>query len=105
MEPAEPAPEREPGNAGRRDLTAGCREAERLCLAIELAPGQAGLGACGSMSRIDPDTLHWREVDHHALVADRVARHVVAAPAHGHLETVGARELDRCDHVCGAGAA
>ena len=58
LQPADAAAEREPGDAGRRDRAAGRRQPERLRLAVELAPGQAGLGARDPAPGIDPHALH-----------------------------------------------
>ena len=35
----------------------------------------------------DPDAVHQRKVDHHAAIADRIARHIVPAAADGDGET------------------
>ena len=45
LQPADPAAEREPGDAGVRDDSAGRREPERLRLVVELAPEHAGLNS------------------------------------------------------------
>src|SRR6476661_4526193 len=48
LEPADAAAERQTRDAGARDGAAGGREAERLRLAVELAPRQARLRAHGA---------------------------------------------------------
>ena len=63
------------------DDAAGGRQAERLRLAVELAPGDAALGARRPPRRVDAHALHRRQVDHQAAVADGVAGDVVAAAA------------------------
>jgi hypothetical protein len=54
---------------------------------------------------IDAHTLHARQVKHHAAVAHRVARGVMAAPAHRHQKLVRPREIDALDHVGNASTA
>src|SRR6516165_9231170 len=78
-QPAEHATQSEAGNAGRRDDPAGAGQAKGLRLAVVLAPGEASLGPRNALKRIDPDTLHRREVDHQAAVAHRIAGDVVTA--------------------------
>src|SRR6476469_5970211 len=55
LEPADAAAERQARDAGARDGAAGGREAERLRLAVELAPRQARLRAHGARVRVDAD--------------------------------------------------
>ena len=80
------------------------RQAEGLRLVVELAPRHAALRLHRAPRAVDPDALHRREVDHQAAVADGVAGDVVTAPADGHQQMVGPREIDRPDHVGGTGA-
>ena len=105
LEPAAPAPEREAADAGRRDAAAGRGEAERLCLAIELAPGGPALGPRGARGGIDAHGVHVAQVDHQAAVGRRIAGHAVATASHRDLEVVVAGEPDRRDHVRHAAAA
>ena len=49
----------------------------------------------GSPSGIEVHSLHRREIDDEAIVAERLARDVVAAAAHGDEEIVPPRELER----------
>jgi hypothetical protein len=56
----------------------------KLRLAVELAPEHAGLGPGSARRPVDPDPLHWREVDHEPAVTDRVTSDAVAAGAHSH---------------------
>ena len=108
VRPAQPADAAADGQAGDSrvgDLAAGGREAERLRLAVELAPRQAGLGDCRLRRRIDMDALHRRTVDHQAVVHDRVPGDAVAAAPHRRRQTVLLRARDGREHVRGAGAA
>jgi hypothetical protein len=105
IEPADAAAEREARDAGGRDHAAGRRQAERLGLAVELAPRHAGPGPRGPVHRVDPDALHGRQVDHEATVAHGAAGDVVAAAPHGHEHVVLAREAHGGQDVGDAGAA
>ena len=95
LEPADAAAERQARDAGARDGAAGGREAERLRLAVELAPRQARLRAHGARLRVDADPLQGREVDHQAAVAQGLPGDVVAAAPYRQLETLGEAEAER----------
>ena len=99
--PAEPAAEREAGDAGRRDDPAGHHEAQRLRRAIDVGPGGARLHAHAPGRRIDRDLLVGREIDHHAAIAQRGAGDVVAAAADRQREATIARQPDAGGHVTG----
>ena len=45
------------------------------------------------------DAVHQRQVDHHAVVTDRVAREVVSAAPHRDGQIAAAREIDRGSDV------
>ncbi len=104
-EPAEAAAEREAGDAGVADRAAGCREAERLRLAVELSPTQSRFRPRGPRDGVDPETLHLREIDDDPVVAGGPARDVVGAAAHGDRQPLGARERDGRHDVHGPAAA
>jgi hypothetical protein len=53
----------------------------QLRLAVELAPGDAALGSGGAGLRINMDTLHRRQVDHHPAVEGCSPCHVMTASA------------------------
>jgi hypothetical protein len=86
-EMADAAAEGEPGDARRAHHAAGGHEAGRLSGGVEVQPGRAALGCGDPPLGIHRDSTHQREVDHQAAVAHAVARRVVAAAAHGDLET------------------
>src|SRR5262245_66487417 len=88
-----------------RDGSADRRQPEELGLAVELAPEHTCLRARGAGRRIDPDSLHPREVDDEPSVTERVARDSVAARAHTDQQITLACEADRGDNVRHAGAA
>ena len=88
------AAEGESGDAGRGDLAPGGGQAKGLRLVVELAPGEARLSTGRAAHGIDAHTLHAREVKHQAAVAHRIARGVMAAPAHRHQELVRPGEID-----------
>ena len=59
---------------------------------VELAPDDAALRPDGARVSVDLDALHLGEVDHHRVVGDRAAGHVVAAAADREVEPCGSRE-------------
>ena len=99
LEPAAAAAERQPGDAGRRHAAAGHGEPVLLGRGIELAPGDAGLGAHRALDRVDLDLLHRREVDGEAALAERRAGNAVAAALHRHLDPARPGEVDGRDDV------
>lgn len=60
---------------------------------------ELGLGPGGARRRVDPDPLHWREIDHEPAVADCVTSDAVAAGAHCHQQLPLAGEANRGDDV------
>ena len=72
---------------------------------VEVPPRAAALRAGGAGDRVHTHTVHARQVDHHTAVADRKARHAMAAAADGHDEVMGAREGDGLEDVGDARAA
>ena len=99
LQPARPAAEREPGDAGGRHPPAGGREPVLLRGAVELGPRAAGSDARGARLGIDLDLVHRPHVDHEAAVVQRHARDRVAARPHGDLQIPVAAEAQRRDHV------
>src|SRR5205823_9539734 len=98
-QPPDPAAQREAGDTGARDEAAGGGEAERLRFLVELAPDDAALGAGRLRARVDPDSLHRRQVEDEAVVAGAEAGDVVAAAAYGDDEVVLTGEAEAGDHV------
>ena len=86
-----PPREREAGDAGVRDQAAGRREAEGLGRRGRRRPGGAALDPGAAPLRVDPHGAHQRQVEHHAAIADGVARDVVAAAADRHRQAMLAR--------------
>ena len=79
---------------------AACRsEAERLRLAIELAPEQPWLRTRGSPARIDFNALHRGEIDDEAIVADGTPGDIVAAAADRKRQSLLACELHASNDV------
>src|SRR6185437_14560266 len=91
---AEPAPERQSGDAGVGVDPHGGRKAMRLRCRVELSQVQAGLRARNTANGVDLDPLHARYVDHHARVAHRTAGDVVAAAANGDGQVSRSGEID-----------
>ncbi len=100
----DPAVQRQPSDAGRRDDAARYGEPEQLRLAVEVAPSGAALDADGPGLRVDVDAPHVREVDHEPAVVDGVAGDVVPAALDREHEALLAREVDRVHDVGGAAA-
>jgi hypothetical protein len=104
VEPAEAAPEGEPGDTGHRDDPEGGRQPELLRLVVELAQRQSCLGFRRSPRRIDPDAFHGRQVEHQTAIGHGVARDAVSTATHRKQEIVRPGEVDSLDHVGGAPA-
>jgi len=104
-QPTEAAAERQPGDPRRRDRTAGDGQAVLGRGVVQLRPGQTALGPHRSSLRVDRRPFHLREVDHHGVVDDRAAGHVVASAADADVEPGGSREADAGRRVGGAPAA
>ena len=94
-QPAEAAAQGEARNAGIGVGAPGRRQAERLGLAVKLAPLDAPLGAHRVSHRIDPHAFHQGQVDHQAAVADARASEAMRPAAHGHQQVVLTGEVDR----------
>src|SRR5439155_21916540 len=103
-EPAEPAAEGQPGNAGRRDDTAGRGEVVDRRLAVELAPGRAALDPHRPRRRVDDDPLHRREVDENAAAGGRPPGDAVTAAPDGDLEAALPAHGEGCHDVRRAAA-
>src|SRR5918994_1423665 len=104
QQPADPAAEGEPGDAGAGHQPAGDRQAERLGLVVERRPGEPGLGDGPPAGRVDADALHRRGVDDDPTVAGGEPGDTVGAAAAHHLEPLAAGELHRPHDVGGTGA-
>ena len=101
-EPADPAREREPGDARLRDDAERSREAVLLRCGVELAERDAAAGSGRARGGIDLDRLQLAEIEHEPAVGERVAGDAVAASAHRDGEPLLARETDRDRDVLGA---
>jgi hypothetical protein len=102
--PAHPTVEREAGDAGRGDDTAGGDQAVRLGRGVDIGPAGASLDADPAGARVDVDGAHFTEVDDERTVGDGAAGVVVAAAPDGDRQPVLAGERDGGD-VGGGGAA
>jgi hypothetical protein len=103
--PAQTTPEREPGDARLGDDTQRSGQPVRLCLPVDVGQRAPGLRSHRARLGVDVDRLHPGQVDDETAVADRVARHPVASPAHGELETLLAGERHGGDDIRHAGTA
>ena len=91
--------EREPGDTGRRHDSSRDGEAERLRLAIEVAPRDPCLRAHRSLCGIDPNASERREIDDEAAVTGTETRYVMPAAANCYEQIVVAREPQRLQDV------
>src|SRR5262245_7579037 len=98
-EPAMAATQGETGDAGIGDDAPRSGQAERLRLAVELAPSDARLRADHSSHGIDADALHARQVDDQPAIADAGAGEAVGATAHRHQQGVVTGEVDSVDDI------
>ena len=101
-QPADPAAEREAGDARVGDDAADRGQAVFLRGGVEVAPQDTGSGASGPRFGVQLDRAHRRQVDHEAVVVDAQARDAVAAAADGDREVALAGEPERGGHVGGA---
>ncbi len=104
-QPAKAAAEGQAGHARGRVDAERRREAMRLSDRIEIGERAAGLDGRSAGGRVHLNALHQREVDHETVVANGIARDVVAAPADRDEQVVRARELDRLDDIVSRPAA
>src|SRR6185369_14827207 len=98
-QPADPSAESESGDSRGGDEATGEGEPERLRLRVNIAPQAAGLRRDGPPVRVDPHSVHRREVEDHTAVAGREARDAVPAAPHRDGQTLTASELDAGQHV------
>ena len=104
-QPAEPAAERQAGDAG---LPTTPPVVARPCSCVSRLNSFQSTPPCARAvraRRIDVNALHRRQIDHQAAVDRRPAGDVVAAAAHRDLEAERARQLDGVDDVGDAAAA
>ncbi|MNS89669.1 hypothetical protein D3C72_1236880 [compost metagenome] len=66
---------------------------------VEIAQRGAGLHIAALRVGIDAHGFHLRQVQHHAILADRQPADIVAAAAYRQQHAMVAREVDRGDHV------
>jgi len=99
------AAERKSRDAGRAGNPSRRGQAEGLGLVVEVPPCGPALGAGRAVHRVHAYTLHARQVDHQAAVADRKTRHAMAAAADRYDQVVISSERHRRHHVSDPGAA
>ena len=104
-QPADPAAQREAGDAGGRDQAPGGGEAVLLGRGVELPQVSAALGGGGAALASTVMPFIGERSMTMPLVAGREAGNAVAAAAHGDVEPLAAREADRVAHVGSIGAA
>src|SRR5687768_10316920 len=91
---AEASTERQAGDPGAGDSTPGGSQSVLLGGLIEFSPGDTGLNANTAGCRVDANSLHRAQVDHHAIVDDRATGDIMATAAHGDLQIVLDRKIE-----------
>ena len=94
-DPADSAPEREPGHPGVRHRSAGDPERVRLRLAIDDPPLRSTADDGAPTGRIDMYAVHQADVDPECAVDEALAACIVAAATDADGEIVLAREAKR----------
>ena len=103
-QPAHAAAQRQPADAGVRDVAGRRGEAEGLRGTVQGAEHRAALHPGVPRDRIDGDTVERGEVDHEPAVRDGEAGDVVAAAADADLQVVLTGGAHRGDDVVDRGA-
>nr|WP_244439375.1 hypothetical protein [Azospirillum baldaniorum] len=104
-QPAEPAAQRQPGDAGGRVDADRHGQPESLGLPVQVAQRGAGGHPRGPADGVDMDEAQGAEVDQQPPIAQGIAGDVVTAAAHGDQQPVLPREAHRLHDVRGTGAA
>jgi hypothetical protein len=98
-QPADPAAEREPADAGGRDEAPRGREPVRLGLVVDVGPGRPTADVRAACRDVDPDAAHLREVDDDPVVDGGEAGDAVASAAHRDRQVVAPGEAEGGGHV------
>ncbi|MNU57058.1 hypothetical protein D3C71_461680 [compost metagenome] len=98
-EPAEPAPQSQARDPGRRIDAEGNGQAESLGFVVKVGQGCAGFDIGSGGLGIDPHRLHRRKIDHQSVIADGGAGDVVASAADGNQQIVLTPEIHGLAHV------
>ena len=104
-QPAEPASQRQPGDAGMANGAVGTDQAVALGGGVESLEQGPGLHGGDPPVGLDGHLLHRTEIDHHAVVTGGEPRVAVAAAADRHHQVLVAGEPQGGDDVGGRGAA
>lgn len=102
MEPTQAAPQRKAGDTRGRKQSSRSGQPESLRFAVEVTPGEPGLGAHRLPEGVDADAPHGRQIDHQPVVADGVPRDAVPTSTYGNQKFVRMRELHAGNDVAGA---
>ena len=100
-EPAEAAAERQPADAGVRDLAAGHGEPVLLRRGVELSQQRAAADAHDAASRVDVDGVQRAQVDAQRAVTDRAPGNRVPSGPDGERHPGCAGSADRGGDVVG----
>ena len=104
-EPAHPAAERQPADAGVGHVAGGRGQSMLHRGAVERAEERPALHPRAAALGIDTDAAHRGQVDLEPVLRDAEAEHAVPAAAHADLEVLLAAVADRLGHVVRARAA
>src|SRR6202043_458635 len=102
-EPAHTAAQRQPADAGMRDIASRRGKAEGLRGAVQRAEYRAALDPGAPRDRIDGNAAHRGEVDHEPAVRDSEAGDVVAAATDADLQVALTGDAHRGDDVADRG--
>ncbi len=104
-EPAHPAAERQPADAGVGHVARGRGQSVLHRGVIERAEQRPALHPRATALRIHADAVHRGQVDRHTTLRDAQPEHAVTAAADAELEVALAAVADRLGHVVRARAA
>jgi hypothetical protein len=104
-QPAHPAAECEPADAGMGDVASRGGQAERLRGPVQVAEQRTARHPGATPVGVDAHRAQQRQVYHQAALRHRDAEHAVAAAAHPDLQVPRTGEADRGGDVGRAGAA
>ena len=100
-EPPDAAAERQPADAGVRDLPPGHREPVLLAHSVELAQQRTASDPHDGASRIDLDAVQGPQVDAQRAVTQRAPGDRVASAAHRERQACATRRADRRADIVG----
>jgi hypothetical protein len=98
-QPPHAATEREPADTGVTDMAGGHRQAVRLRGGVQAGQQRTPARPRPFRLRVDANLVEPAEVDHQAVIGNRLARRAVRAAAHRDLQAMSGGEGDRRGYV------